>query len=85
MLKTTTKVAAGFAVAAVTGGTGLVALGAAAVATGAASVVVEESDRLKIGQAVTQGKFEFREGTDHAQIFKNAAGCRSCSCRRWCW
>lgn len=73
VVKTTTKVAAGFAVAAVTGGTGLVALGAAAVATGAASVVVEESDRLKIGQAVTQGKFEFREGTDHAQIFKNAA------------
>ncbi len=73
VVKTATKVAVGVAVAAATGGTGLVALGAAAAVTGAVSVAVEESDRLKVGQAFTDGNFEFREGTDHKQILKDAA------------
>lgn len=72
-VKTTTKVAAGVAIGVATGGTGLVALGAAAAATAATSVIVEETDALKVTDAVTKGKFEFREGTDHKKIFKDAA------------
>ena len=72
-VKSTTKVAAGVAIGVATGGTGFVALGAAAAATTAASIVVEETDALKVKDAVTKGKVEFREGTDHKKIFKDAA------------
>lgn len=72
-VKTTTKVAAGVAIGVATGGTGLVALGAAAAATAATSVLVEETDALKVTDAVTKGKLEFREGTDHTKILKDAA------------
>lgn len=72
-VKTTTKVAAGVAIGVATGGTGLVALGAAAAATAATSVVVEETDAFKVKDAVTKGKIEFREGTDHKKILTDAA------------
>lgn len=72
-VKTTTKVAAGVAIGVATGGTGFVALGTAAAATTASSIVVEETDALKVKDVVTKGKFEFREGTDHKKIFKDAA------------
>ena len=72
-VKTTTKVAAGVAIGVTTGGTGLVALGAAAAATAATSVIVEETDALKVTDAVTKGKVEFREGADHKKILKDAA------------
>lgn len=72
-VKTTAKVGAGIAIGVATGGTGLVALGAAAAATAGASVLIEESDALKVKDAVTKGKLEFREGTNHTQILKDAA------------
>ncbi len=72
-VKTTAKIGAGIAVGVATGGTGFVAMGAAAVGTAAASVAIEETDRLKVGDAVSKGKIEFREGTDHGQILKDAA------------
>ncbi len=72
-VKTTAKIGAGVAVGIATGGTGFVAMGAAAVGTAAASAAIEETDRLKVGDAVTKGKIEFREGTNHGQILKDAA------------
>ena len=73
VVKTTAKIGAGVAIGVATGGTGLVAVGAAALGTAAASAAIEETDRMKIGKAVTEGKVEFREGTDHKQILKDAA------------
>lgn len=72
-VKTGAKVAAGVAVGVATGGAGLVAVGVAAAGTAAASVAIEETDRMNLTKAVTEGKVEFREGTDHGQIFKDAA------------
>ncbi len=72
-VKTTAKVGAGIAIGVATGGTGFVALGAAAAATAAASVAIEETDAMKVTKAVTEGKVEFREGTDHTKILKDAA------------
>lgn len=80
VVKTGTKVAAGVAIGVATGGTGFVALGAAAAATTAASIAVEETDRANItgsykdasGKTVKQ-KGVFKEGTDHKKIFKDAA------------
>lgn len=72
-VKTTAKVAAGVAVGVATGGVGAAALGATALGTAAASVAIEETDALKVTDAVTKGKFEFREGTDHKKILTDAA------------
>ena len=80
VVKTSAKIGAGVAVGVATGGTGFVALGAAAAATTAASVAIEESDRAHItghhtdssGKTV-KDKGTFREGTDHAKIMKDAA------------
>ena len=72
-VKTTAKVAAGVAVGVATGGVGAAALGAAALGTAAASVAIEDTDALKVTDAVTKGKFEFREGTDHKKILTDAA------------
>lgn len=72
-VKTTAKVAAGVAVGVATGGVGAAALGAAALGTAAASIAIEETDALKVTDAVTKGKFEFREGTDHKKILTDAA------------
>jgi len=72
-VKTTAKVGAGIAIGVATGGTGLVALGTAATVTAAASVAIEETDALKVTDMVTKGKVEFRKGTDHTKILKDAA------------
>ncbi len=72
-VKTTAKVAAGVTIGIATGGVGAAALGAAALGTAAASVAIEETDALKVTDAVTKGKFKFREGTDHTKILKDAA------------
>jgi len=72
-VKTTAKIAAGAAIGMATGGTGLAALGTAALATGVTSVVVEETDRMDITDAVTKGEVNFREGTDHKKILTGAA------------
>ena len=78
-VKTTAKVGAGIAVGVATGGTGLVALGAAAAGTAVASAAIEESDRMHItGQhkdssgKTIKDKGTFREGTDHGKILKDA-------------
>lgn len=73
VVKTTAKVGAGIAIGVATGGSGLVALGTAAVATGAVSAAIEETDRLKVTDVVTKGEINFREGTDHKKILVNAA------------
>ena len=73
VVKTGAKIGAGIAVGVATGGAGFVAMGAAAAGTAAASLAIEETDRMKIGQAVSGGGIEFREGTDHGQILKDAA------------
>jgi len=72
-VKTTAKITAGIAVGIATGGTGFVALGAAAAATAAASVAIDETDRLNVTDAVTKGEVNFREGTDHKKILTSAA------------
>jgi len=72
-VKTTAKVGTGIAIGMATGGTGLVALGGAAIGTTVTSIAIEETDHLKVTQALTQGKFEFREGTSHTQILKDSA------------
>ncbi|MBR1460015.1 hypothetical protein IJ596_00070 [bacterium] len=73
VVKTTGKVAAGIAVGVATGGTGFVALGAAAIGTGLASVTIDETDRMKVKDLVQKGEVNFREGTNHKQILKDAA------------
>lgn len=73
VVKTGAKIGAGVAIGVATGGTGLVALGAAAAGTTVASTLIEETDRLEIKKAITDGEIEFREGTDHKQILKDAA------------
>ena len=79
-VKTTAKVAGGVVVGVATGGAGFVALGAAAVGTAATSVIVDETDRANITGSHTdangktvKAKGAFKEGTNHAQILKDAA------------
>ncbi|MCQ2753691.1 MAG: hypothetical protein MJ231_01435, partial [bacterium] len=80
VVKTTAKVSAGLAIGAATGGTGFVALAAAAGATAASSIVIEETDNMNITGNYTDAsgnkiKTEglFKESTNHAEILKEAA------------
>lgn len=64
VVKGATTVAAGIAIGVATGGTGLVALGAAAAATTASSVAINASDRLSSEVGLREGEM--------GQIFENA-------------
>ncbi|MBQ4114305.1 hypothetical protein IJD34_02750 [bacterium] len=72
----TTAVASGASLAATAaaavaaGGT---SLAATAVGTAAASIVIDETDRLKVTELLTEGDVEFREGTNHKQILTEGA------------
>ena len=75
VVKTTAKVGAGIAIGAATVATGGAAgaLVLTAAGTTMASAAIDETDRLNVKDAVTKGKINFREGTDHKKIMTNAA------------
>lgn len=64
-VKTTAKVGAGIAIGVATGGTGLVAVGAVAAGTTAASAVIDTSDRISSDAGLKEGEL--------TEIAKNAA------------